>query len=474
MATQTLHFHDRVDSALHDDSLKTALARATSRFIGNRAGAIGALSDEAALRDQARAIRAGALSRLDELLARLAENVEARGGTVCWAADGEEARRYIVGLARARGVQSIVKSKSMASEEIHLNEALEEAGLEVVETDLGEYIIQLAGETPSHIIAPAIHKTREQVSDLFEQHLGMAPTTEVPPMIRAARQALRQRFLRADMGVSGVNFGVADEGAVVIVENEGNARLSTSVPRIHVAIMGIERIVERLDDLGVMLQVLARSATGQKLSVYTSIISGPARPGEEDGPEEFHLVLLDNGRSKILGGKYAEALMCIRCGACLNACPVYQSIGGHAYGGVYSGPIGAVLTPLLQPDLPDTHLLPQASSLCGACQEVCPVRIAIPDLLLRLRADAVRAGKYHPAEKAAIQGYATTMRSPGLLRAGGRLARIGSRLIGRKGRIRRLPPPLHLWTRSRDFPQPQGDRSFGEWWEERERKGKGE
>ncbi len=470
MATQTLHFYDRVDSALRDDSLKTALARATSRFIGNRAGAIGALSDEAALRNQARAIRARALSRLDELLVRLAKNVEARGGHVCWAADGEEARRYIVELARSRGVRSIVKSKSMASEEIHLNAALEEAGLDVVETDLGEYIIQLAGEMPSHIIAPAIHKTREQVSDLFERHLGMPPTSEVPPMIRAARQALRQRFLRADMGISGVNFGVADEGAVVVVENEGNARLSTSVPRIHVAIMGIERIVERLDDLGVMLQVLARSATGQKLSAYTSVISGPARPGEEDGPEEFHLVLLDNGRSKILGGRYAEALMCIRCGACLNACPVYQSIGGHAYGGVYSGPIGAVLTPLLQPDLPDSHMLPQASSLCGACQEVCPVRIAIPDLLLRLRADAVKAGKYHPVEKAAIQSYTATMRSPGLFRAGGRLARVGSRLLGRKGRIRRLPPPLHLWTRSRDFPQPQGDRSFSEWWEERERR----
>lgn len=242
-------------------------------------------------------------------------------------------------------MRSIVKSKSMASEEIHLNQALEQAGLEVVETDLGEYIIQLAGETPSHIIAPAIHKTREQVASLFEQHLHMPPTNEVPPMIRAARQALRQRFLRADMGISGVNFGVAEEGAIVIVENEGNARFTITAPRIHVAIMGIERIVATLDDLGVMLQVLARSATGQKLNVYTNIICGPARPGEADGPEEFHLVLLDNGRSTILGGPYAEALMCIRCGACLNACPVYQQIGGHAYGGVYSGPIGAVLTP---------------------------------------------------------------------------------------------------------------------------------
>ncbi|GAB4446161.1 MAG: LutB/LldF family L-lactate oxidation iron-sulfur protein [Chloroflexi bacterium OHK40] len=469
MTTHPLHFHERVDTALHDGSLQTALGRATTRFITNRAGAIGALSDADTLRDQARAIRAGALSRLDELLERLAANVEARGGHVCWAADGEEARQYITRLARERGVQTIVKSKSMASEEIYLNEALEQAGLEVVETDLGEYIIQLSGETPSHIIAPAIHMTREQVSGLFSKHLGMPATDDIPTMTRTARQALRQRFLQAEMGISGVNFGVADEGAVVIVENEGNARLCTSVPRIHVAIMGIERIVERLDDLGVMLQVLARSATGQKLSVYTSLISGPARAGEADGAEEFHLVLLDNGRSQILGGPYAESLLCIRCGACLNACPVYQNIGGHAYGSVYPGPIGAVLTPLLQPDLPEGYMLPQASSLCGACQEVCPVRIAIPDMLLRLRADAVRAGKYHPAEKAAIQSYAIAMKNPALYRAGGTLARLGSRLLGRKGRIRRLPPPLHLWTKHRDFPQP-GPQSFTEWWEARERR----
>ncbi|NNJ10351.1 iron-sulfur cluster-binding protein [Chloroflexales bacterium ZM16-3] len=471
MTTQSISFYERVDGALHDASLKTALSRATERFIGNRAGAIGALSDEAALRDTARAIRAGALSRLDELLAQLATNVESRGGTVCWASDGEEARTYIAELAKARGVRSIVKSKSMASEEIHLNHALEEAGLEVVETDLGEYIIQLAGETPSHIIAPSIHKTREQVSELFHQHLGVPLTDDIQTMTQTARTALRQRFLKADMGISGVNFGVADEGAVVIVENEGNARLSTTVPRIHVAIMGIERIVARMEDLGVMLQVLARSATGQKLSVYTSMISGPARSGEEDGPEEFHLVLLDNGRSKILGGEYAEALLCIRCGACLNACPVYQAIGGHAYGGVYSGPIGAVLTPLLQPDLPEAYMLPQASSLCGACQEVCPVRIAIPDMLLRLRADAVKAGKAHPVEKAAMRGYVMTMNNPAVYRAGGRAARLGSRLIGRKGRIRRLPPPLSGWTHGRDFPTLSGT-SFGEWWEEREKKRK--
>jgi L-lactate dehydrogenase complex protein LldF len=468
MAIQTLSFYDRVEDAIHDQALQTALGRATTRFTANRDGALAALADADALRDQARAVRAKALARLDSLLLRLADKVEARGGHVCWAADGEMARRYILDLAHARGVKLIVKSKSMAAEEIHLNQALERAGIQVAETDLGEFIIQLAGETPSHIIAPAIHKTREQVVTLFEQHLGMPPTDDIPTMTRTARQALRQRFLQAEMGISGVNFGVAESGAIVLVTNEGNGRLTTTAPRIHVAVMGIERVVESLDDLGVLLQVLARSATGQKLSVYTTVISGPARASEPDGPDEFHLVLLDNGRSAILGGQYAEALMCIRCGACLNACPVYQTIGGHAYGGVYSGPIGAVLTPLLEPDLRDVHYLPQASSLCGACQSVCPVRIAIPDMLLRLRADSVAAGKTDLIERVAIEGWKTTMLSPALYRASGRLAAISTRLIGRKGRVRRLPPPLSAWTRKRDFPS-FAERSFNELWEQRQR-----
>jgi L-lactate dehydrogenase complex protein LldF len=466
MTTQALPFYDRVEDALHDQTLQTALGRATTRFVANRAGALQALADPDGLRDQARAVRAKALARLDELLLRLTENVERRGGHVCWASDGEAARRYIVDLAHARGVRLIVKSKSMAAEEIHLNQALEAAGLEVAETDLGEFIIQLSGETPSHIIAPAIHKTREQVMELFGKHLGMPPTDDIPTMTRTARQVLRQRFLRAEMGISGVNFGVAESGGVVLVTNEGNGRLTTTAPRIHVAVMGIERVVESLDDLGVLLQVLARSATGQKLSVYTTMLSGPARAGEPDGPDEFHLVLLDNGRSAILGGQYAEALMCIRCGACLNACPVYQSIGGHAYGGVYSGPIGAILTPLLEPELRDVHYLPQASSLCGACQAACPVRIGIPDMLLRLRADAVAAGKADPIERIAIAGWKAAMLNPSLYRASGRMASRATRLIGRNGRIRRLPPPLSAWTRKRDFPV-FAKRSFTDIWQER-------
>jgi L-lactate dehydrogenase complex protein LldF len=458
-----LPFYRRVDDALHDRTLQTALGRATSRFTANRAAAFATLTDSEALRSQARAVRAKALSRLDELLVRLAGRVEARGGHVCWAPDADAARRYITDLARARGVRLIVKSKSMASEEIHLNDALEAAGLRVVETDLGEYIIQLAHETPSHIIAPAIHKTREQVAALFHEHLGIEPTDDIRVLTQAARQALRQQFLRADLGISGVNFGVADEGAVVLVTNEGNGRLTTTVPRIHVALMGIERIVESIDDLGVLLQVLARSATGQKLTSYTSMLSGPARSGEADGPEEFHLVLLDNGRSRMLEGEYAESLLCIRCGACLNACPVYGAIGGHAYGGVYSGPIGAVLTPLLEPNVEGADELAHASSLCGACEAACPVRIAIPDMLLKLRADTVQQGRTGRGETFAFRAWEEMMLRPWLYRAMGRLAALATRILSRRGRIRRLPPPLDAWTRSRDFPG-FAPRSFVEQW----------
>lgn len=468
MVAQPLPFFDRVDAALHDQVLQDALERTMPRFVANRAAALEQLVDEAALRDQARAIRAKSLARLDGLLTQLADTIVQRGGHVCWAEDGQAAGQYIVDLARRRNVRSVVKSKSMASEEIHLNQQLEAAGVAVVETDLGEYIIQLAGETPSHIIAPAIHKTREQISQLFAQHHGAPVSDDVTDLIRMARRVLREKYLQADMGISGVNFGIAETGGMVLVTNEGNADLTTSVPRIHVAVMGIERVVESLDDLAVLLQVLARSATGQKLSVYTTFISGAARPTEPDGPEEFHLILLDNGRSRILGGKYAEALMCIRCGACLNACPVYNAIGGHAYGGTYSGPIGAVLSPLLQPDLPDVHQLPYASSLCGACQTACPVRIALPDMLLRLRADAVQAGKAPAGEAAAMQAWATAMNSPALYQAGGSIAAVITRLLGgREGVLQQLPPPLHGWTQSRDFPALARE-SFSEQWARRQ------
>ena len=463
MTTSKLSFYERTDAALADPNLQLALDRATTKFRASRAGALEQMIDSRGVRDRARAVRAAALARLDEHLETLAARVEAAGGQVHWAADGAAARRIVGGLARDRGVRRIVKSKSMASEEVHLNQALEEAGLHVVETDMGEYIIQLAGETPSHIIAPAIHKTREQIAALFHDKLGMPPTDEIPVMTRTARAALREEFLKADMGITGVNFGVAETGSIVLVTNEGNGRLTSGVPRVHVAIMGIERVVATTADLLVLLQVLARSATGQKLSVYTTFCTGPARPGDPDGPEEFHLVLLDNGRAEMLGTDYAEALFCIRCGACLNICPVYQEIGGHAYNATYPGPIGAVLTPALEGLDGDNKWLPQASSLCGACQEVCPVRIAIPDMLLKLRRDSVAQLGTPIAERLSMRAWRIGMGSPGLYKAGARLGRTGLRMLTRRGKIRRLPPPLSGWTESRDFP-PFAARSFRERW----------
>jgi L-lactate dehydrogenase complex protein LldF len=466
MAVQTLNFYDRADTALHDMQLKTALDRATGRFTLQRTTALSAMMDSDEVRDRARAARARALSRLDENLEQLAANVEAAGGYVHWAFDAADAQRIIADLAKSRGVRRIVKGKSMASEEIHLNHALEEVGLQVVESDLGEYIIQLAGQMPSHIIAPAIHWTKEQIGELFHEKLGMPPTDEIPVMTRTARATLRSEFLQADMGITGVNFAVAETGTIVLVENEGNGRLTSTAPRIHVALMGIERIAATMEDLVPLLQVLARSATGQKLTVYTNFVTGPRRPSEADGPEEFHLVLLDNGRSRILGSGYVETLYCIRCGACLNACPVYGEIGGHAYGSVYPGPIGAVLTPLLDGLNEETKWLPYASSLCGACQEVCPVRIPLPDYLLRLRRDKVRQVGAPATERLGMHGYRIGMSSVGMYRLSRKAARIGLRMLARHGRVRRLPPPLDAWTHGRDFPA-FARKSFHERWAER-------
>jgi L-lactate dehydrogenase complex protein LldF len=467
MTAEADSFPRRIDSALRDEQLQVALGRATVRFTAARSAALGALIDSEELRDRARAARARAIARLDEHLEQLVSHIEAAGGHVHWAEDAEEARAIIVGLARDRSVRSIVKGKSMASEEIHLNPALIEAGFRVVETDLGEYILQLAGQVPSHIIVPAIHWTKEQVGELFNRKLGMPLTDDVATMTRTAREVLRGEYLRADMGITGVNFGVAETGTLVLVENEGNGRLTTTTPRVFVALMGIERVAATMEDLAPLLQVLARSATGQKLTAYTNFLTGPARPGEEDGPEEFHLVLLDNGRSRILGSEYVEVLYCIRCGACLNACPVYGEIGGHAYGSVYPGPIGAVLTPLLDGLNERTRGLPYASSLCGACQEACPVRIPLPDYLLKLRRDVVEELGGPAVERAGMLAFRAGTAAPWAFRMGGKLARGALRVLGSgSGKVSRLPPPFSPWTEGRDFPAFPA-KSFQERWAER-------
>lgn len=444
-------FYERIEDALSNDFQRGAFDRASARFTTLRRDALAALPDAEATRDRARLIRAHTISRLDHYLGQFAAAVEAAGGQVHWAEDAAEACRIITGIARDAGATTAVKSKSMVTEEIHLNEALEAAGVRAIESDLGEYIIQLAGETPSHIITPVIHKTKEECGAILHEKAGVPLTHEPAEMTAAVRERLRRVFLTADMGISGVNFGVAETGTICLVTNEGNGRMTTTLPRVHVAVMGIERLVPTLADLGVMLQVLARSATGQKLTVYTNLITGPRRPDEPDGPDEMHVVLVDNGRSRVLAGELAEILYCIRCGACLNACPVYREIGGHAYGSVYPGPVGAVLTPALG-GVANWSELPQASSLCGACREVCPVRIDIPRMLLTLRHEADEAGKGPAWARSGLAGYRIAATRPALFRAAGRASRLATRLISRDGWMTRLPPPLSGWTDSRDFP----------------------
>ncbi|MGH7320577.1 MAG: LutB/LldF family L-lactate oxidation iron-sulfur protein [Candidatus Rokuibacteriota bacterium] len=454
----------RARLALGDRLLQEALGTATTRFIGARRTALAESPDSDRFREQARQIKEATLQRLDYYLGLLADQVERAGGVVHWARDASEARRIILELARARNVQMVVKSKSMATEEIHLNEALAEAGIVAVETDLGEYIIQLAHERPSHIIAPAIHKTKAQVAELFSKETNTVVPADPEVLTKVARRELREKFLHADMGISGVNFAIAETGTLVLITNEGNGRLVTTLPRIHVAVMGIDKVIPSLTDLMVFLQVLPRAATGQKLSVYTSLVQGPRRPGEADGPEELHLVILDNGRIAQLAGPLREALYCLRCGACLNVCPVYRQIGGHAYGHTYPGPIGIVLTAMLEGPR-SVRELAHASSLCGACQEVCPVKIDIPRMLIALRTtlDAQRIASWR--ERRLFKAFGRLLERPAAFRMAGRLGRLLQRPFMVGGRLRTLPLFFRGWTAQREL-SPIASRSFMERWAE--------
>ena len=468
-----MSFQTRIDKALHNETLQIALDRNAERRIAGRNAAFDSLPNAEDVRDRGRAIRIEALSHLDRYLDQFASQVEASGGQVHWAADAAEARDIILQLAReaaARrpdgraGPPIIAKGKTMISEEIGLNHAMEAAGMQAVETDLGEFIVQLRHETPSHLITPAVHLRREDVSDLFHEQFGMPPTLDVTKMTAVARSELRRKFFSADLGLSGVNFGVAETGTLTIVTNEGNGRLCTTVPRIHVALMGIERLVPTLADLEVMMRLLPRSATAQKITSYVNMLTGPRRAGESDGPEELHVVLLDNGRSRALGGELAESLMCIRCGACLNVCPVYREIGGHAYGAVYGGPIGSVVSTALFGT--EFNELANASTLCGACRDVCPVRIDIPTMLLAVRGRYVASGQPPAWLKIGIAGWAWTMGGTVRYKLAQRFAALGTRLLARHGRIRALPPPLDAWTRRRDFPTFAGQ-TFRDRWRQR-------
>jgi L-lactate dehydrogenase complex protein LldF len=456
-------FLGAVEQALADPPLQAALVRLTGTLLaGNRRG-FAALADSDKLRDYAKQIKEHTLAHLHRYLEQLEASVRRVGGQVNWAADAEEARQIVVGIARRTNCKRAVKSKSMTSEEIHLNPALEAAGIEVTETDFGEFILQVAGERPSHLVAPAVHHTRESVASILSNYVGHALPDDAQGLALTGRRILRAKFQAADLGITGVNFAIAETGTIVLVTNEGNGRLTTTCPRVHVALMGIEKVIPRLVDLPVFLKLLARAATGQTLSVYTTLITGPRRPGELDGPEEFHLVILDNGRSKVLATPFRESLQCIRCGACLNACPVYRRIGGHAYGNVYAGPIGSILTPLYDSITANPHL-PHASSLCGACQAACPVKINIPHMLIGLR-EVQHHAKPNRWESLAYRLWMHILRRPWLYR----LALWGGRIIlrprARDGWLRSLPGPGSGWTAVRDFPAPAA-RSFRELWEQ--------
>ena len=459
-------FTENSRRALADVSLQDALRRLADGFPARRLEAIARLPEFDQLRAQARAVKDHVLENLDGYLERFAARVEDAGGHVHWCRDAAEARDVVLAICRDAGARTVTKSKSMVGEEIAINEHLEAHGIEPVETDLGEYIIQLRREPPSHLIAPAIHLSRDQVAETFKAAHGAFPAgrrlDEPRAMLDEARTVLRKRFLEADVGITGANLLIAETGTLVVVTNEGNADLTMTLPKVHIAITGIEKVVPTLDDAATVLRLLARSATGQEISVYTTFFTGPRRDGDTDGPDAFHVVLLDNGRSAMLEGEFRDILRCIRCGACLNQCPVYSAVGGHAYGWVYSGPMGSVLSPGLI-GIEETHHLPNASSFCGACEEVCPMGIPLPKMLRHWRERAFSRRLAPAAERAGLAAWAFVARRPWLYRlmAGAVMAVLGA-LGRRRGGFRRLPL-AGGWTAARDLAAPQGPTFLGQW-----------
>ena len=452
--------------ALADSQLRRNLGKATRTIRAKRAAVVGELPDWEALRDAGQAVKAGAMAHLDRYLEQLEEQVTARGGVVHWARDAIEANRIVVDLVRATGATEAVKVKSIVTDEIGLNDALAAAGITAHETDLAELIVQLGHDRPSHILVPAIHRNRAEIRDIFLREMGDVDpglTDSPAALAEAARLHLRRQFLSAKVGISGANFAIAETGTLCVVESEGNGRMCLTLPDTLITVMGIEKILPAWADLGVFMQLLPRSSTGERMNPYTSMWTG-VTPG--DGPQQFHLVLLDNGRTAALADQEGrQALHCIRCSACLNVCPVYERVGGHAYGSVYPGPIGAVLSPMLT-GVEDNASLPYASSLCGACYDACPVKIDIPSLLVHLRArhveEVAETHRVPSPEAVSMAAASWVMASPARFEAAQRAGRAG-RLLGRSGRIRRLPPPLSAWTAARDAPRPPAQ-TFREWW----------
>jgi L-lactate dehydrogenase complex protein LldF len=460
MEVTSQDFKRRAHANLGDATLQKALRMVKVKFIPGRAQAAVDFGDFDALREAGKQIRDRALKDLDLYLERFERQAKARGTVVHWAETAEQANEIVTRIARENGVRKAAKAKSMVSEECALNAALEAAGIQVVETDLGEYILQLGREPPSHIVAPVIHKTKEQIADLFERAHHKPRKTDIPALCREAREQLRPHFLSADMGISGANFIVAETGSTIILTNEGNGRLVTTLPRIHVAITGIEKVVPTLEDLSVLLRLLPRSATGQPITNYLSFNTGVRGAQDTDGPQQFHVVLLDNGRSRLLGSELKEMLRCIRCGACMNHCPVYQNIGGHAYGWVYPGPMGSVLTPSYV-GLDKAIDLPHAATLCNQCGAVCPVKIPLPDLLRKLREKQTEQGLRPWQERLAFRIWAWVARQPALYGLGTWFAvRYLNWLANGSDRIHAMGT-ASAWTEGRDFPAPQG-RTFRE------------
>ncbi|MCP4008656.1 MAG: iron-sulfur cluster-binding protein [Proteobacteria bacterium] len=473
MESHSHDFKQNAARAVNDEQLRQALARAQDGFVGKRAEVIEQLPEFEQLREQGKTLRNHVLSNLDYYLERYEAAVEKHGGKVHWAETSEDAQKIVRDICKRVDAKLVIKGKSMISEEIALNEALEGDGLDVVESDLGEYILQLAKESPSHIIAPAIHKTKAQISDLFynaHQELGYDKKLDtVPDLVNEARQVLRSRYLEADVGITGANFLVAETGSNIIVTNEGNGDLSCTLPRVHIVTASIDKVVPTLDDASALLRLLARSATGQEITSYTTFSTGPRRATDTDGPEEYHVVLVDNGRSKMLAGEFREMLRCIRCGACMNHCPVYGAIGGHSYGWVYPGPMGSVLTPNFL-GLEEAGDLASACTLNGRCASVCPMKIRLPDLLREHRRRQFEARLVPKMAGYALAAWGFLAKRPKIYQS---LTAVGMKIMGvigrRKGRFRSLPLAAS-WTDTRDLPAPQGETFHNAW--RRQRGGK--
>lgn len=460
MQVQSMFFKQNASAKLNDAVLQRNMQKAKGKFVDGRAKAVSEVENWEAIRTHAAALRDKCLANLDAYLLEFEANATRRGAVVHWAETASEACDIIVRIAKENGVKKATKSKSMVSEEVNLNERLEAAGIQPIETDLGEYILQLAGEPPSHIVAPAVHKSKEQVADLFEAAHHKPRLTDIPAMTREAREALRDHFLTADMGISGANFIIAETGTTLTVTNEGNADMVTTVPRIHCVITGVEKVIPTLEDFATLIRLLPRSAVGQTIANYLTLTTGTKMPGDQDGPEQMHIVLVDAGRTKFVGTDMQEMLRCIRCGACMNHCPVYQNVGGHAYGWVYPGPMGSILTPTYV-GIENAGDLPNAATFCGECQVVCPVKIPLPDLMRKLR-ERQHDMRLRPwSERLPMALWAFAARRPGLYAL---LSRLGARFaswLGGKDKLIHALPGIDGWTQGRDMPAPEG-RTFRE------------